>query len=866
MKTTSEGHLSRPAAPTTLHAVVSYTPQPKALPCYCLPDNALEMGASLGNSKCWVNTKGDGAIEHLFSTDLGLVVIGTINICYAGIGSRLVWREKEHEAGGAALAGHPSALPDAFVQLRPEAPGYFELHPAYQRHTFTLPHALDVCTTTFVPKGPHPHSPLYEEGLAGEVAAVYRIIELTNHLDLPRQIRIYGFVQLRGETMSDICASFDPEHQVLVALNESHPEYVRIFGVTAPVAAYETTFDISRVYDITHMLPLNNSTESCGGHVLGALQVDLELPPGETQRFAFIALFSHRGQEEALRLFAQARNADTALRATIDYYERMLAPAQVLTPDQILNQGALWAKVNMLRVMANYPQGPAFTNDPSRSSAVVARDSCWFVYGCDHLLPTFSCHLLHAFAERQQESGKIIEFYNAVTGETEDYGLNINDNTPLFILAVNHHWRSTDHREELEQLYPAVARAARYIISQEDERGLVFCTATGQEVHGIVGWRNIIPNYRISGAVTEVNAECAAALRVAGHLAENLGRPHREAQEFFHAARRLKDAINQYLLNPQNGVYYLTIDVDGSIRTDVTADEVFPVIFRVAPEDVAFRIVSRLNYPDFWTDAGLRTVSANSPDYDCYGHWGLLGGVWPGMTWWYAFAAARYHPEFMVRALRASFEHYGRNPRKNNTVPGQFSEWFDGESLVNRGMRLSPWEAPRFLWAAVEGVCGVMLRPADKCPQIHPLLPVHWSWVGLRRLPYHGREFSFFAARQEGLFHLYADMEIDTRHKLEIYDEEVSEQVIVLNQLLQHLALRRPGELALFVGNTAHETTISPIYIDSLLDPQKTYYIRMYNSERNTWIVGDSGTGKQLSQIAVSIDAQGFRILRFIEA
>jgi glycogen debranching enzyme len=497
---------------------------------------------------------------------------------------------------------------------------------------------------------------------------------------------------------------------------------------------------------------------------------------------------------------------------------------------------------------------------------VVARDACWFVYGCDHFLPNFSCHLLDALARRQMDSGKIIECYDAVTGKPEDYSLNINDNTPLFILAVNHHWRSTGHREETERLYPVVRRAAHYILSQEDDRGLVFCTATGQELHGIIGWRNIIPHYRISGAVTEVNAECAAALRAAGHLAENLGRPHQEAQEFLHAAEQLTAAINQYLLNPETGLYYLALDVDGSRRTEVTADEVFPVIFRVAPEEVAFRIISRLNYPDFWTEAGLRTTSQQSLDYNAYQQWGLLGGVWPGMTWWYAFAAARYHPEVMVKALHASFAHYARDPKKHNTVPGQFSEWFDGESLVNRGMRLSPWEAPRYLWAAVEGVCGLMLRSGEQHPQIHPLLPEEWRWVGVRRLPYHGHSFSFFAAREQGRFRLYGDRPINTRHHLEVYEEEVSDQVLVLNQHLEHLALRRAGEVTLCIGNTSRETTLSPVYLlDSLLDPERPYQLTIYNSERQAWGLGTSGPGHTLGSLAVTIEAQGFRILRFRE-
>ncbi len=52
--------LASPFTPETAH--------PDQFPTYILPDTGLEMGVSLGNAKCWVNTKGSGAIEHLFST------------------------------------------------------------------------------------------------------------------------------------------------------------------------------------------------------------------------------------------------------------------------------------------------------------------------------------------------------------------------------------------------------------------------------------------------------------------------------------------------------------------------------------------------------------------------------------------------------------------------------------------------------------------------------------------------------------------------------------------------------------------------------------------------------------------------------
>ena len=97
----------------------------------------------------------------------------------------------------------------------------------------------------------------------------------------------------------------------------------------------------------------------------------------------------------------------------------------------------------MRRVMARYKGGQAFTNEPGVSSNVVGRDAAWFVYGNDHFLPDFSRALLEKLAAVQYPNGKIPEYYDAIDDRAEDDGLNINDDTPLFVLAVNHHARAT---------------------------------------------------------------------------------------------------------------------------------------------------------------------------------------------------------------------------------------------------------------------------------------------------------------------------------------------------------------------------------------------------------------------------------------
>jgi glycogen debranching enzyme len=841
-----------------------------ALPTYALPGDGLSMGASLGNAHCWINTKGSGDVQSFFDTDVGRIVMDAMLVRFSGLGTSVILAN----ANASAADGQKG-----FMQLLPAEHGTTVLHPAYQQRVCELEGKVHLRQTTFVPKFTHASvcAPQHQD-----LPVAYQLVELTNRGTERRSLQLYGFVQFRGDTDPDIRAHYHTERGVLLASNAGHQDWVRVFGATVRPSAYETSTNAYQIYRPMQMDPLTNRTHASGGYVLGALQVDVELAPGERREVAFIAGFSARGEDAALGIFEAARDVDAALERTIVFYEQAVKPAEVLTPDAVINDGALWAKVNMLRVMADYPTGPAFTNNPSQSSAVVGRDAFWFVLGADYLDPKFSCHLLRNFATRQGAHGQLMEFYDAVTGKGEDNDLNINDNTPLFILAVEHHWRTTGHRACLEDLYLAVVKAARCIVDQENAQGLVWCTATGEETRGIIGWRNIIPHYRISGAVTEVNVECAAALRAAGHLAENLGH-QQEAREFREAGAQLTEAINRHLLDPRTRFYYLNIDVDGSIRTDVTADEVFPVIFGVAPPDVAYNIVRRINSPDFLTSAGVRTAAKTSAEYDPAGKVGLVGGVWPGMTWWYAFAAARYHPGAMVRGLRASFEHYAAAPLVHNTVPGQFSEWFDGDSLVNRGMRLSPWEAPRYVWAAVQGVCGALLQPPPQALVIQPLLPMEWKWVGLRHLPFHDTDLSYFVARlgapgpgghEDGAAQTTAHpLQIFTTGSVEsldgftveTYASDVTDRVGVVNSALRAVAFERPGELVVCVGNTDTQSSIGALELDRVLGKGKRFTIQLYVSELGEWV--DLGTREraQLERVAVAIDSGGFSIARVRE-
>jgi hypothetical protein len=253
------------------------------------------------------------------------------------------------------------------------------------------------------------------------------------------------------------------------------------------------------------------------------------------------------------------------------------------------------------------------------------------------------------------------------------------------------------------------------------------------------------------------------------------------------------------------------------------------------------------------------------------------------MTWWYAFAAARYYPGAMAAALHMSFAHYAKAPAQHNTVPGQFSEWFDGDSLVNRGMRLSPWEAPRYIWAAVEGACGVQVRPEPEPPVVEPMLPPTWKWIGLRNLPMHHRHLSYFAglveaskpgadrasSRRDGrratkTLQIFVTMPIDAGADaaVEVYESDISERVGVINEDFCVAAFERPREIVVCIGNAASSTTVGAFELDRVLGRHRQFDVQVYDSEMGGWTEPESRKREDLTRLGLNVEGQGFRIMR----
>ncbi len=475
-----------------------------------------------------------------------------------------------------------------------------------------------------------------------------------------------------------------------------------------------------------------------GNDSLVLMEQEAEVEGGAATDIVLVLAVSPEGLATARRILEKSLNAIALLVKSESSFRSLLSRSALVTPDAVINRGIQWSKVNTLRVQHRYRIGEAFTNDPPQD-IVVIRDLAWYVLGADYLTPQFSQNML-ALGIRYgfHEGGKLTEYLHAseLPPEKHDYKLNINDDTPLFVIALHHHAAAANGEAGWVEVYPSMRRAAEWIISQIRD-GLVRCDAMGVNVWGICGWRNIIDGYTHSGAVTEVNAECYSALRCTADAARRTGNAA-DAQRYDAHANDLRDAINTQLVSTVTGMYLLNIDRAGAPHHEVTGDLIFPAMFGIAGGHIRERILNVLTSEEFWTPFGSRTVSRKENGYDPDAGYQLVGGIWHNLTAWTAYCVRHENPSTLVEGMKNIYKlsEIARPADFGHVVPGQFPERMHGENFVSRGMALSPWMPPTYLWLAIEGLAGV--NHAEGRLEISPCIPRAWQWLALSNMPWKG--------------------------------------------------------------------------------------------------------------------------------
>jgi hypothetical protein len=684
--------------------LASYDAQHNEFCAYVLSEAETPFGLTLGNFKTYCSCTPKGGVRGLWDADTDQIIFGAHQIAYR--------------------------VRDAKKTLFPyQITRNFTFLPYAQISEFALDDQIHVTECFFVP-----HGPKHDRAVAFVVD-----ITLHNAGRVPVDVAVFPWALLIGQRFYG-----EPETEVHASVAAPHIRAVNRqtqaarwwggnrepYGISIALREQVLLQAMGRgslradesLAEVTPAL-----AEAASRRIFGAFEYRINVAPGARENLRLAVVFDRRGEVEAKHTFDDLLGDTRALHETQRYYATMLADARFMTPSPVVSRGVVWAKCNMLRIIKEYPLGWGSTNSPP-SDILVSRDTSWFVHGFDYFLPQFSRDAIEVFNRFVEDTGQVVEYVRGVNGFRTSYDLNINDDTPLHLIAILHHYNATLDDAWVRSILPLIVKITDYLLSQRDVNGLIFCKAKGVDMYGISSWRNIIPYYTLDGAVTEINAEAVFALEASAMLCAVAGDTV-HWKTYADEASQLRERMMQRLYNNDTGGFVLNYDQEGNFQDNFTADEVFPVLFDVCGPAERKAILRRLSEEDFTTPVGLRTISTADSWYFPSHGFGLLGGVWPDLTLWFAVALARNGfreeaAQWLV-AIYAAMEEGSRR----NTVPGQFAEWFDGGSLTNRGMYMSPWTGAKYLWAVAETVCGLDGYRTSGRPHLSPIVPNRWRWT-----------------------------------------------------------------------------------------------------------------------------------------
>ena len=757
----------------------SYDAQRNEFCAYIGNEAQTPYGLLLGNYKSYAQSTAKGGVRGLWDADTDQIIFGTHQIAY-----------RVRDAESKTLFPHEITRDITFL-------------PYAQISEFTLDHRAHVTEAFYVPFGKK-----FERTVAFVVD-----ITLYNPGGKPLEIAVFPWAMLVGQRFYG-----EPEQSVsawsdgpFICSKNVETGSERWWGGSRHPAASELSLREQVLLENMRrstLLPDDVSFDQVtpelakfvSRRIFGAFEYRIQVAPGSREALR-LAVVYHKDGSHATRADLETLLADKrTLHETQRFYSHKLSDARFMTPVPEINRGVVWAKANMIRIVKEYPHGWGSTNSPP-SDILVSRDTSWFVHGFDYFWPKFSRDALEVFNQAIEPSGLMVEYVRGVSGFKTAYDLNVNDDTPLHLIAMLHYYNATMDESWVRERIELVVKLAEYMLSQRDDQGLLLCKAKGVDMYGISSWRNIIPFYTLDGAVTEINAEAVFALEAAAMLCAVVGDTE-HWERYANEAEHLRGAMMDYLFNDDTGAFVLNYDQERNYQDNFTADEIFPVLFNVAGPEQRRAILARLLEADFVTTVGLRTIStADAWYFPSYG-FGLLGGVWPDLTLWFAHALARNgFVDECVHFLTITYAVMeGGSPR--NTVPGEFGEWFDGGSLANRGMYLSPWTGAKYIWAIAETIGGLDGYRTSGRPHLSPIRPKGWKWIAAARVHWGGRVCSYVIDLQRAV--IYADMqELSAEEPFVCINagRDVSDEVTMSPAEVGAVAFEDAGSVRIFVCN-----------------------------------------------------------------
>jgi alpha,alpha-trehalase len=157
----------------------------------------------------------------------------------------------------------------------------------------------------------------------------------------------------------------------------------------------------------------------------------------------------------------------------------------------------------------------------------------------------------------------------------------------------------------------------------------------------------LVRRYHNSIAGADVNGFMVLDYKAMAQIASRLGRPA-ESTAFGERARKLTEAVNRHLWDPDDSIYYNYDAVERKRIRCVTYSCLIPLWAQLASSRQAQAMIERyvLNPAKLWSPHGIRSLAADEPLYNNenvikpYSNW--QGPIWPHANWMAMHALIHY--------------------------------------------------------------------------------------------------------------------------------------------------------------------------------------------------------------------------------
>ncbi|MBV9269301.1 MAG: glycogen debranching protein [Acidobacteriaceae bacterium] len=437
---------------------------------------------------------------------------------------------------------------------------------------------------------------------------------------------------------------------------------------------------------------------------------------------------------------ADSRSADQQLEAimhavpkeyaeTQDYYARFFDSRVVVeTPDQKLNEAALWAEVAVDQLQVAYQNNEIGMVAGYYESADSARPGFAWFFGRDTLFTTYAMNSYGDFAltrraldfliHRQRDDGKVMHEFSQsaayIDWKSTAYFYAEADGTCLLVMAMSDYVAASGDLDYLKQNWDAIKKAYAFTRAHDSDGDGIYDNSEG--TGWVESWPPGMPHQEIYLAALDQQS-CAAMARLAQAMKDDaLSSAAREK------ASQIQRTLESEYFAKEDSFYAFSRNRDGSLDHTAT---IYPAVAwwdATSSLQNARPMLSRWASAEFSTDWGTRDISERTPFYDPISY--HQGSVWPLFTGWVSLA------EYRAGRSLSAYAHLMQNAQMTWTQDlGSVTELLSGQFFQPLGRSTSHqmWSSAMVTSPLLRGLFGLEWDALNRTLRVSPNLPATWE-------------------------------------------------------------------------------------------------------------------------------------------